>query len=157
MQDDVIITLKTSGPRGWFGLTMLGVLGLLLIYLGFALNAAFLGRLFLIALGGVALFGCVQMYRSVQTVLELTKDELREQNGPVVATIAQINSLDRGMFAFKPSNGFILRLNKSSGFVWRPGLWWRIGKRVGVGGITVAPQTKAMAEVITSLHRESKD
>lgn len=151
MQDDVIISLRTSTPRGWFGLALLGILGFLLVYLGFTLNADLLGRAFMIALGIFALYGVTQMYRSVQTELELTNTELREQGGQVIATMAQINSLDRGMFAFKPSNGFILRLNTSAGFVWRPGLYWRVGKRVGIGGVTHAPQTKAMAEVLTSL------
>lgn len=151
MQDEVIISLKTSTPRGWFGLVTLGVLGVLLIYLGVTLNADLLGRVFVIVLGGFTLYGVSQMYRALQTTLELTRDELREANGTVIAKIADVQSLDRGMFAFKPSNGFILRLTSAPGFYWRPGLCWRVGKRVGIGGVTHAPQTKAMAEVITSL------
>jgi hypothetical protein len=41
----------------------------------------------------------------------------------VLARIDEIASLDRGTFAFKPSNGFLLRLSRKGTRVWRPGLW----------------------------------
>ena len=31
---------------------------------------------------------------------------------------------------------------------WQPGLWWRLGNRIGVGGMTPGSQAKAMAEII---------
>ena len=31
-----------------------------------------------------------------------------------------------------------------------PGLWWRIGRRIGVGGVTPASQSKVMADLITA-------
>ena len=34
---------------------------------------------------------------------------------------------------------------------WWPGLWWSLGNRVGVGGVTSAAHTKAMAEIISAM------
>ena len=33
---------------------------------------------------------------------------------------------------------------------WEPGLWWRIGRRIGVGGVTPASQSKVMADLISA-------
>jgi hypothetical protein len=32
--------------------------------------------------------------------------------------------------------------------VWRPGMWWRVGRRIGVGGMTPAHQCKHISEII---------
>jgi hypothetical protein len=57
--------------------------------------------------------------------------------------------VERGAFAFKPSNGFLVRLDKPLGRGWAPGLWWRLGRLLGVGGVTSASQSKAMAEILS--------
>ena len=56
--------------------------------------------------------------------------------------------MDRGTFAFKPSNGFLLRTATKQPRLWKPGLYWRMGRRIGVGGITRAAEAKLMADVI---------
>jgi hypothetical protein len=48
----------------------------------------------------------------------------------------------------KPSNGFTVVMETKQPRAWAPGLWWRVGRRVGVGGVTGASQTKFMAEQI---------
>jgi hypothetical protein len=55
-------------------------------------------------------------------------------------------SVARGALAFKPSNGFPVTLRARGPFVWEPGLWWRIGRRVGVGGVTPGTPARFMAE-----------
>ena len=42
--------------------------------------------------------------------------------------------------------------------VWRPGLWWRLGRRVAIGGVTAASQTKPLADILTMkvLERDGK-
>ena len=70
--------------------------------------------------------------------------------GPCALPLDEIARVERGTFAFKPSNGFVIRLNAPAARVWAPGLWWRFGKRLGVGGVTPAGQGKAMADVIAA-------
>ena len=86
----------------------------------------------------------------------MTKTELRTSDGLLIAKVSDIRSLDRGVFAFKPSNGFMLRLNVKTPRRWRPGVWWSLGDRIGVGGVTSAHQTKAMAEILSAMIAQRK-
>ncbi|MEM6480795.1 MAG: hypothetical protein AAF681_03040, partial [Pseudomonadota bacterium] len=96
------------------------------------------------------------MRRATALSVELTRDEIRCSNGERIAQIADIETLDRGIFAFKPSNGFLMKLRTKGPSRWQPGLWWRVGARVGIGGVTAASQAKAMAEIIVALKAEKQ-
>ena len=80
--------------------------------------------------------------------LVLSPAGLTCSDGRVVADMDEIIGVDRGAFAFKPSNGFMLKLSRKGPFAWEPGIWWRIGRRVGVGGVTPGTPAKVMAEMI---------
>jgi hypothetical protein len=82
-------------------------------------------------------------------VLELTREELREEGGRVLARIDEITTVDRGFFAFKPAAGFRLSLAERRPTVYAPGLWWRRGRMVMVGGVTSGAQSKAVADLIS--------
>jgi len=110
----------------------------------------------LLAMGGLALWMADKMRRATAGAIELTATELRDSDGTVIARVEDIIGLDRGVFAFKPSNGFLLRTKPGTGGdrIWRPGLWWRIGRRIGVGGMTPGSQTKFMSEIISAMMAE---
>ena len=91
------------------------------------------------------------MRRATAHSLELTESVLRSTDGRILAEISDVKSIDRGLFAFKPSNGFLVTLRKPKARAWAPGLWWRVGRRVGVGGVTDAGQTKFLAEILTAM------
>ena len=93
------------------------------------------------------------MRRATSNAIELTATILRDSDGTVIARIEDIEHIDRGVFAFKPSNGFLLRTKAGTGGTreWRPGLWWRMGRRIGIGGMTPGRQTKYMAEAIATI------
>lgn len=146
MSDKVIMTLEVASARRYIALFIVGLLGALLVYLGFSVQGDFLGRVFLVVVGAFCLWGMMQMYTATDTVLELTETELRQGDGEVLAKMDDIKKIERGVFAFKPSNGFMIVLKSPMPRAWRPGLWWRMGKRIGVGGITNAGQNKAMSE-----------
>lgn len=153
-EDEIVATVAASFGRRVLGIGMLAFLGVLVIYVALT-NPPELGwQLFLIAFGIIALMVADAMRRSTALRLELTREELRDSGGDVIARVAEITSIDRGAFAFKPSNGFLLRTSTSSPRSWRPGLWWRMGSRVGVGGMTPGRQTKNMAEIIAILIAE---
>jgi len=146
--DDVIATMHASGMRRYFAYGAIFVLGAMLILLAFVQPPAFGWQLFLIILGAGALVIAERLRRATCMVLTLTERELRDSTGEVLATLDNIKSVDRGAFAFKPSNGFVLRLKTSQSRVWAPGVWWRFATRVGVGGVTPAGPAKYMAEQI---------
>ena len=151
---DVMATVRASTGRRALGIGSLWALAFLVIYLGLTETPAFGWRVFLLGLGAGSIWLAELMRRATSQALELTREVLRSTDGTVLAHVDQITGLDRGMFAFKPSNGFLLSLAQKSGAEWRPGLYWRLGKRIGVGGMTPGHQTKFMAEMISAMMAE---
>ncbi|MDF1727013.1 MAG: hypothetical protein P1U53_04595 [Sulfitobacter sp.] len=150
-KDEILATVKASPGRRLLGLGSLGLLGLLLIYIAFAQPPSLAYQVFLIVTGGGAIWVADAMRRATASVVELTPLCLRDRDGTIIATIDDIEALDRGFFAFKPSNGFLIRTTSGGVRHWRPGLWWRFGRRIGVGGMTPGSQTKFMAEIIATM------
>ncbi len=150
MADKVLAEITPSFGRRAFALFSMIVLGALCLYIAFAHPPRDLwAQAFLIGVGLVVLWGAEMMRRATRLSLELTEEGLRDSSGVMVAPMERIVGLDRGMFAFKPSNGFIVRLDRPHARCWRPGLYWRLGRSVGVGGVTVASQAKMMADLLT--------
>jgi hypothetical protein len=149
MDEKVLAVVEASGPRRVIALAMLVGLGGLLLYLAFATPPEALGwQVFLVAAGALSLWAADRMRRATMGRLVLTASTLTDADGTVLARIDELEKLERGVFAFKPSSGFLLKLRRSGPAEWRPGLWWRLGRRVGVGGVTPRYQTRAMAELI---------
>ena len=151
MQDEVLAVVEASAPRRWMGVGMLVVVGALLIYVALATPPAPGWQLFLIVTGGLALWLAQRLYQATLHRIELTEHELRSSTGEVIARVEDVEAMDRGVFAFKPSNGFLVRTREPGERAWAPGLWWRVGRRVGIGGVVAASQTKFMSEVLAAL------
>jgi hypothetical protein len=150
-ENEVLAVARASIGRRILGLVSLALLGLLLIYIAFARPPSFGFQIFLIIIGGAALWCADVMRRATASCVELTPTELRDGDGAVIALVADIQSMDRGTFAFKPSNGFLLKTASAQPRAWRPGLWWRVGRRIGIGGMTPGSQTKFMSEVLSAM------
>ncbi|MRU16467.1 hypothetical protein FDP25_13575 [Roseovarius sp. A21] len=158
MEDEVLARISASPARRVMGVLSMGALGVILVYVGFARPPdSFAWQIVLIVFGVAALFLADRMRRATAEVLELTRTELRSTDGTVIARVEEIEHLDRGFFAFKPSNGFLMRLSTKKKARWEPGLWWCLGRRVGIGGVTPGSQSKAMAEIMAALmHQRSE-
>lgn len=155
MDDGVLAVVRASAARRGLGVAMLALLGLLLLYMAVLHPPDAPGlRGGLVLLGLLSLWLADRMRRATALSVELTRDGLRCSDGEVIATLDQIASVDRGVFAFKPSNGFIVRLRQRAPGRWRPGLWWRLGARVGIGGVTPGAQSKVMADILAALLAE---
>lgn len=151
MADEILARVAVSTPRRWIGMGMLAALGGLLVWIALAQPPSDLGlRLFVLVFGGLVLWAADQMRRRSAAGLELTHDALRDSSGRVLVRLDQIEKVDRGALAFKPSNGFVLKLRRPHPRQWVPGVWWCTGRRLGVGGVTVGPQTRMMAEILQS-------
>ncbi|SIO57380.1 hypothetical protein SAMN05444722_3721 [Rhodovulum sp. ES.010] len=152
---ETLAILSVSAPRRLFGLSVtLGLGALLLFIAGMRPPAEPFWRFFL-ALLGLAMLGLAEaMRRATAQSLRLTHEGLFDTAGRRLAGIGEIEGIDRGMFALKPSNGFTLRLARPAPRAWAPGVWWRLWRRLGVGGVTSAAQARAMAEVLSALLAE---
>ena len=147
-ENGVYATVQASALRRVFAFGVLLALGGLVIYTALVRPPAVPWFIFMMAFGAAMLWLAENMRRCTMLVIELTDREIRTSNGEVLAHMGEIFAVDRGAFAFKPSNGFTLKLKNPKPRAWAPGLWWRFGRRVGVGGVTSAGQSKFMAEQI---------
>ena len=148
----VLASLPIAPARWGFSLGVLYLLGAILIYLAVAFPPDSLALLLLLlGFGVLSLLGAERARRVRGVVVYLSKDRLWDSTGHELARLENIRSVERGALAFKPSNGFLLRLSRAPGRAWVPGLWWRMGKSVGVGGSTPSGAGKFMAEMVATL------
>lgn len=138
--------------------TLFGLLGGLLIWLGLGdQTEGVLWKAFSIAMGIGTLIVGQWLWRATSVSIELTRRELRDSAGRVLCDLEKVASVDRGAFAFKPSNGLVVRLSEPAPLAWAPGIWWRCGHRIGIGGVTSPSEAKGMADVMSLLLKERRD
>ncbi len=146
--DGVYVRLSASPARRMFAVGVLGGLGVVMLLLALGPGIAPPSRFALIVLAGLTIVQADRLRRATLAELLLTADGLVDDSGRVLALMRDIVRVERGVFALKPSNGFTLVLNSRAARAWAPGLWWRIGRRVGVGGVVPSGPAKVMAECI---------
>lgn len=148
MSGQELLRIEVSQPRRAIGAGALVGLGGLLLYIALTEPPAPGWLVFLLALGGGSLWFASVLWQATQRALILTEEALEEEGGAVIARLDEVVRIDRGMLAMKPSNGFSLLLRTRGARAWRPGLWWRWGRRVAVGGVTSGHQTRPVADII---------
>ena len=147
-EDGVLAVVEASAGRRILACGVIYALGLLVLYVTFAKPPAAALMVFMIILGVGALVLGDKLRRATQSQIMMSADAITTTDGQTLALMDEIVSVDRGAFAFKPSNGFTLKLKTKQPRGWAPGLWWRFGRYVGVGGAVSAGQSKFMAEQI---------
>ncbi|WP_136443100.1 hypothetical protein [Pacificoceanicola onchidii] len=150
MDQNELARIGASAGRRVIGVGALLGLGALLLYVALVTpfaNVIWQGAM--IACGLAAIWGSQAMWRATSIELILTEEGLFEDNGAVLALMDNVEKVDRSPFAMKPSNGFLIILREPMPRAWRPGLWWRTGKRVAVGGVTSGGVTKPVADIMT--------
>lgn len=152
------LTLTASPPRRCFAAGVLVLAGVVAAWSGLsAPSGAGLWRLPLVGIGVGAAWLAVGLWQASGRAIELTEAGLRDSDGRWLARIDQIASVDRSTFAFKPSNGFVVQLTEPLEAAWAPGLWWRLGRRVGVGGVTSPGMGRLMADILAAYLAERAD
>lgn len=155
-EDEVLAVLEASPIRRGIGVATLVAMAALLFYSAATTGSGPLWQVIAVVLGAASLWTADLFRRAAAGRVELTEAGLRDSSGDIIVSIGDIVRLDRGAFAFKPSNGFTIRTRRAGTRVWRPGLWWRFGHRVGIGGVTPIAQSKAMAELLAQRIAERK-
>lgn len=152
MTDDteILLEISPSPMRRWMALICLAGLAGLLMMLAIG-DVPDLWRLFFVLLGTGVLWSGNKLRLSTLDGLVLTRDALMTASGRRLAAIDNVETVERGVFAFKPSNGFLIRLKASDGSGWSPGLWWKTGRRIGVGGTLSGGQSRSLADLMAVL------
>lgn len=154
-QGGEIARLHMNAPRYWIALAAWVALGGVLLW--FALTSGTLVSTLIGAIGLVLIYAAIRTALAGRHELILTMDTLSDTRGRVVAQVDDVASVDRSMFAVRPSNGFSIRLKSKAPRAWQPGLWWRIGSRIGVGGLTPAGQGRAMADLLSAMVQDRRN
>jgi hypothetical protein len=146
-----VMILPLSWARHYLAMIMLAAMGFLFLSIVVKTPpAAPLGIVFLIAVGALALYVSYLVWQVSGRSLHLTADELCDDQGQVLCLVKDIKTVERGALAFKPSGGFVVVLKTRVARGWAPGLWWKFGKRIGVGGVVSSGAGKAMADVLAA-------
>jgi hypothetical protein len=147
-QETPIAVLRAAPGRRVFACAVMLALGGLLILSALTRPPAPGWQVFLLVCAAVSLLGAEALRRATRPALHLHADALRDSDGTLLTRLEDVARVERGAFAFKPSNGFVLHLRGRQPRAWQPGLWWRMGKRLGVGGTVSAGASRFMADQI---------
>lgn len=147
-EDGVYARVMISPVRFYFSVLVQVMLAFVLLYMAVISISGIIGKLIIITLAVFMLLQVNRLRQSLGREVWLTDAGIVTSDGLMLAPMGQIKEVSRGTFAFKPSNGFSVTLTDSLGFLWVPGFWWRIGRKVGIGGVTAASAAKFMAEQI---------
>ena len=151
MSDSVIAKLEASPVRRGLALLVMLLLGFLLVYLAITTDASFFHKVFLVIVAAAVLWMARAMQRGTKGHIELRETGLFFENGQCLTLINEITRIDRGVFAFKPSNGFVVSLNQKTQRAWVPGLYWKFSTKIGIGGVTTPSDAKFMADTLAVL------
>jgi len=147
--DEPVAIITPSPTRRGISFGIIAALGGMLLYVVFSSPpASLIARVFLLVVGVGMLVLADKLRRATALSIVMTDTALMDSNGREICRLDDVTGVERGAFAFKPSNGFLLRTKSRMKRSWAPGLWWRFGRKIGVGGATSARQTKFMAEAI---------
>lgn len=142
--------LMPSPIRRWLALMMLSLLSVIMLVVAMQAQTVTLSRivLFFCGIGGIG--SVYLLYQATRDYIILTDQGLELSSGEMLAKWDDMEKADRGLFALKPAQGFSVLLKEPAPRQWRMGLYWRLGRRLGIGGVTDARQAKEMADVITA-------
>lgn len=146
--DTPLATLPASAVRRGLALLVFWALAVLVLSLALRAELGFGARVGLIAFSAAVLWMAERLRRATQVALVLTHEGLHDSTGRLLCRMEDIKSLDRGLFAFKPPNGFCIVLKEKGPSAFHTGLWWRVGRRLGIGGVTAPGAGKFMAEML---------
>lgn len=149
MTERIISTLKPSPARRILASGASAGLGLVLLWLLVSQP----GREPMLLIGLLTMsalcFGfAVVTWRATAKGLILTDDVLREDQGRVLFQLADVARIERSLLGWKPAGGFAVVTTTPKPRAWVPGLWWRAGRRVMIGGATNGGEAKAMADLM---------
>lgn len=147
--------LEVSTFRRYTGVSVQAIMAIFLLFTVANFPSPFvMWSLFLAAFGFALLWFAWRFWNATATYLTLTGEGLFDSNGRHFCTLDQIESVDRGFFAFRPSGGFLIQLKTPVRRGWAPGLWWAFGKSIGVGGATSRQAGKQLADIISVMLTE---
>ena len=153
MENEAVLARLDPSPfRRVLGIAILLAMAGFLIWITFRLPGELMvQRVGTLLFAALLFVNAYVTWRATKVGIVLTESGLRDGTGRVLAEVANIREVARGALSMRPSQGFTVVLRSGMTVAWVPGLWWRVGKRVGIGGLTPPGPAKLMAEAISAL------
>ena len=157
LMSDIILKIQPNLGRRIFSILVLCICAVVIMNNAFSNTMhSMVLKLTLFGLGVAFLWQAQASFRFANAALILKHDGLYDDQDNLICSLSNIALVDRGWFSLKPSNGFLLRLHEPQSRKWLPGLYWRFGRRLGVGGALSPVQTKEMSDKLILLMQEKK-
>ncbi|MEX2517932.1 MAG: hypothetical protein WD969_01215 [Paracoccaceae bacterium] len=142
--------IRRSEAMRWALLVGLFGLATLCAFIGFTAGGESLATAVVMGGSGIGLLLLGRaLFLTDASIVSFDGARLADDSGRVLCTLEEIAQVERGFALFKPSSGFVLTLKAPRERGWSPGLWWRYGRRIGVGGATPSRAGRHMADTIT--------
>lgn len=155
MEQKVIAEIKASPLRRYVSVGVMFLAGALLVYAGtVGAEGSLLWKVTLVGLGIVILLFAERFRVSTSLSVFLTEAGLHDSTGRVLCGLDDILTLDKSAFSLKPNDGFLIKLKSPPGRAYVPGMWWRFGRFLGVGGVTQKNHTKFVADYLALMVAE---
>ena len=113
-----------------------------------AVGLPVVGQALCLALAVTFAWAATTLWRARANALVWDGEGLRDRFDTLRIPRATIVAVDTGAISLRPSQGFTLHLDRPVPRGWSPGLWWSLGRTVGVGGLTDRRETRALAQRI---------
>lgn len=157
--DEHLASIVPRTVRRGAAVGMIALLGLIVWVVAVMRPPEHFGYMLMLVFFGAGCFWLAySMWQVSGREIELTRSELREVGGRRLCRVENISRVDRGAFAFKPAGGFLIRLKEPEGpRVYAPGLWWRWGRTLAVGGVTSRQDGKNVADMMIVMQVERGD
>ena len=143
------IIAGVSMSRKFFGVFSLSVpmlmVGALVIQGAFQTPLALAVGFVLVAVFGWAAW---RMWSAPNFGIVYDGKALRTEDGIELARLDEIENVQTGLFALRPSNGFLLVLKERGQRPTRPGVFWQQGRSLGIGGILHSEPAKSIGKAI---------
>lgn len=154
---NIILKIQPNLGRRIFSILLLCICAAVIMNIAFSDTMHSMPLKFILIGFGVAFLWQAQAsFRFANAALILKHDGIYDDQDNLICDLSNIALVDRGWFSFKPSNGFLLRLHAPQSRKWSPGLYWCIGRRLGIGGALSPAQTKAMSDKLILLMQEKE-
>lgn len=151
---EIYARLDLSPIRRWIAILIIIGAGVACIYLAASRPpSSIAGTLSVLAVGLGFLWVGRFIHKRTSYGIVLSAEGLWLEDGTELAKFNNIEAVDRSIMAFKPSNGFAVKLHDPGRFGWAPGVWWRVGRRMGIGGATSRDQARHMADTLSAMLR----
>ena len=73
-----------------------------------------------------------------------------------ICKMHEIDRVDASPYTFKSANGFIIILKTKNSFESVPGLYWKLGKRISIGGLVSKNESKFLAGLLMQFLEKQK-